>query len=1467
MARRYLLMFSTLLLLHPVAYDRALAAYGDWSSALPAWLDQSETSGSGNYITNFTDDVHHSAPYAGGADGDGDGLPDNWETDFIGNTGAGQNTDTDADGYGNLAEFNDGSWPNEDYFRPLDTIAPDTNASGQNLIAQDVIDVLNFCEGRYAAWGFNAPWGLPLNVHIRYTPYGGWGNVNPLWCSPDIVEDLTNPDRKCVAIHELFHNVQRAYPDTPGDTKWFIEGSARMSQDYFYTDNDHDDASMYAGEVRGFLGNHNNKGLFERSYSAVFFWKYLCEQTDWGTIAGQPSQGFDAMDRFMRDSQGLEANEALQQYLDGLPEDRFWYRKPADHFFANWSTALYTRQFAPASLTDRYYYKDEQENLPTSLERPVEITNCAYSPATDSYSPETIPLNGSVLYNDMNNATWTQHLDTWRSRYYAFKPDAGAKIALVWVDGNTGQRNYYAAVTSDAGNVTDISFSFGEDLLKAYFNRGIDELGVVVTALDDAADYDLMVWTLSDFWINIVYPTNADPELVRIPQPEDLSTFDVHLKVWTEKAETPDDDIFVDGLSPDLFEVLVDGEPAQILSGHQMMDEYWLVCAAPELPVGDYDLEVRLLDRNDSEIDALQYRELPHVDRMVVIDRSGSMGSAIMGNNEKMMAAKSGGRLYTDLLVDKDMLGLVSFGGDLDNDPANATLHKSLSGVTDAYKLDVKDAIDNSITDDPDAYEHTAMGQGILAAYNELKNQGAADDDWRIALLTDGIEDRAPYWADATVSGVVVPTKVKIDAIALGSGAHEHLLKSIADDTEGDYYHVSVPMTTGTAALRAPAASEVDPIVENRIAEVFRRINEKQLDHTRIWSAEGVATPSVKKEMITLYEGMGNLILSVNWPIKSGLKHELYRPSGGVLSPVYKAKSHAVYHLPVEVGEWPLELSADSNTPYLAVLSGRGTVKGKLFFLTPDDSTKIGSVQKICFSLIDKEGLVEDTQVFAMIVQPDGFVSRLELFDNGDHGDFAPADNVFCRDYRRTPVPGSYDVKVVAEGYHGKYPFRMEQNGSIVIAGDNDRDKDGMPDEWETRYGLQPSENDAVGDKDNDGVVNIKEFESGGHPGDEDTDNGGTQDGSELNNGMDVFDFSDDRIGPPPALVINQQPTDAYDPDIKVPSSGTNMIYWSRGKNYATVDIYRATSSLGPYVLIKADWPAEKRPYEDGALVNGNKYFYRITAKNSSGIMSRQSQAAIGIPKADNLAPLGSVRISGAKNTVSLLVNLKLLASADTILMRLSNTSNFEGSVWEAFKEERLDWKIGGRYGANFVYVQFTDAHENISLPFSDAVHYQKDSDGDGLGDDWEIKIFKNLTQKGSDDPDKDELQNLGEFENDTDPLSVDTDKDEMNDAWEVRMKTKPTAHDAQADYDKDGATNIAEFNGGTDPRDPKSHPAPLAGDVDGDGKLSLGDAMKAILLSAGKTAADVNKAADVSGDGKIGIAEAIYVIRKLTIK
>ncbi|MEK6776778.1 MAG: MopE-related protein [bacterium] len=101
-------------------------------------------------------------------------------------------------------------------------------------------------------------------------------------------------------------------------------------------------------------------------------------------------------------------------------------------------------------------------------------------------------------------------------------------------------------------------------------------------------------------------------------------------------------------------------------------------------------------------------------------------------------------------------------------------------------------------------------------------------------------------------------------------------------------------------------------------------------------------------------------------------------------------------------------------------------------------------------------------------------------------------------------------------------PVRLDTDGDGLWDGEEinlyhtdplrhvDADVDGMSDDWENAYGLDPFSDDTAQDLDSDGLTNIKEYEIGTKPDSGDSDGDGLSDGDEVNvHGTDPLDNTD----------------------------------------------------------------------------------------------------------------------------------------------------------------------------------------------------------------------------------------------------------------------------------------------------------------------------------------------------------------------
>lgn len=121
---------------------------------------------------------------------------------------------------------------------------------------------------------------------------------------------------------------------------------------------------------------------------------------------------------------------------------------------------------------------------------------------------------------------------------------------------------------------------------------------------------------------------------------------------------------------------------------------------------------------------------------------------------------------------------------------------------------------------------------------------------------------------------------------------------------------------------------------------------------------------------------------------------------------------------------------------------------------------------------------------------------RIEFFwwerGGGDHGEIYVAKGEFVGD-------GDTDTWSLI-GDSASHGITLVASAAAVA----DADSDGIPDAYETLYGLNPNANDAAQDKDGDGLSNLDEFKKGTKADTADTDGDGLRDGVETGTGTFV---------------------------------------------------------------------------------------------------------------------------------------------------------------------------------------------------------------------------------------------------------------------------------------------------------------------------------------------------------------------------
>jgi Mg-chelatase subunit ChlD len=479
------------------------------------------------------------------------------------------------------------------------------------------------------------------------------------------------------------------------------------------------------------------------------------------------------------------------------------------------------------------------------------------------------------------------------------------------------------------------------------------------------------------------------------------------------------------------FTVRIGGLEGAVVSAYRALDTHFLVVAPQAAPAADYyDLEVRVAGQSDAETRAVFFLPKLRADQVLVVDRSGSMV-----DYGKLEAAKNAARAFVDHANVDDMIGVVSF-------ETAAAVNYPLTAITGDPEWNAAKAAVNGLA----TAGATALGSGAQMGYNELLARGKADHDWSLALLSDGMENVAPYWSDAGVSGVIEPSRAVVHTVALGRDADTTLMNAIAGATGGRAYQAGVdilPLAAGEVEAGpgegaipgsgAPAASPYGPnlpgTLPNRLADVYKAIGETNGHQQRIWEQTGEFCEKLAFK-VPLEEKLPEVIFTVNWDNeKNPITMNLYDPKGNLVkhSPPdvreIRDRTHHQFRIqrPLE-GEWSVDLRTNC-TNYLFVVSARSNTTMHLGFGLPPEERRIGSKIPIVAVLADEKPIAR-ADVWALVQGPSiEMRSLLQLFDDGAHEDGKPDDGVYANWFNKTLGAGQYVVKATGSGNNNRGAF------------------------------------------------------------------------------------------------------------------------------------------------------------------------------------------------------------------------------------------------------------------------------------------------------------------------------------------------------------------------------------------------------------------------------------------------------------
>ncbi len=525
-------------------------------------------------------------------------------------------------------------------------------------------------------------------------------------------------------------------------------------------------------------------------------------------------------------------------------------------------------------------------------------------------------------------------------------------------------------------------------------------------------------------------------------------------------------------VSPANLTISVDGTaltPAQIpAAAMEVGGETWVVIAPGPKPDGCYDLEVSLVTPtgvSDQEPSSLCYAddESREFDRVVAIDQTNSMnrdGSTGLANTEKMNAARAAGRFFVDLSNPQDQIGVVSFQRRDENNNGSISEPAELAEVVFPLVLAGEGATDrrpnaraavSGITPDTSpgfTGPETSPGAALLESRTMLNTAGMAGHERTVILLTDGLENYAPFWASSGPHGSplrpdFVADDIRIDTIGIGGDADDALLEDIADATGGEFRNLNEG--AGSFFLLSRLSSWYKAVDEDIRGEqrFFYREGFPPVTHGPIPLTSAAYRKGVRIGTFTVEPALDWMTVAFHANIDHAASVTLVPP--GVTTPITVSPpnvtlrsdpKHSVYRIRTpQPGVWSYIVDANNlSAEFYAVASAPTLLTARV---GPNQIVRrpSGGYSMPLRVWVADTGAVLNATVSGYIRRPDGVKIAVTLLDDGTTMDGADDDGIYGLEYIAT-VRGAYYVDLKVSGMsNANEPFERYLSTAFQVPG------------------------------------------------------------------------------------------------------------------------------------------------------------------------------------------------------------------------------------------------------------------------------------------------------------------------------------------------------------------------------------------------------------------------------------------------